>query len=63
LNEPTGSDEQQVLDAACNIFRGLYMLQYSRLNRMPLKHLEQRMQAKATKHRNTYILSHSEATM
>jgi hypothetical protein len=29
LNEPTGSDEQQVLDATCHIFRGLYMLQYA----------------------------------
>jgi len=30
---------------------------------MPLKHLEQRMQSKATKHRNTCIPSHSEATI
>jgi hypothetical protein len=63
LIEPTGSDVQQVLDATCHIFRGLYMLQYSRLNCMPLKHLEERMQAKATKHRNTYIPSHSESTI
>jgi hypothetical protein len=63
LNESTGSDEQQVLDATCHIFRGLYMLQHFRLNCVPLKHLEQRMQAKATKHGNTYIPSHSEATI
>jgi len=63
LNEPTGSDEQEVLDATCRIFRGLYMLQYSRLNCMSLKHLEQRMQTKATKHRNAYIPSRCEATI
>jgi len=50
LNEPTGSDEQEVLDATCRIFKGLYMQQYSRLSCMSLKHLEQRMQTKATKH-------------
>jgi hypothetical protein len=58
LNEPTGSDEQQVLDATY-IFREMYMLQYFRLNCIPLKHLEQRMQANATEHRNTYIPSHN----
>jgi hypothetical protein len=63
LNEPTESDEQQVLDATCHIIRGLYMLQYSRLNCMLLKPLEQRMQAKPRKQRNTYIPSHSKATI
>jgi hypothetical protein len=60
LNEPTGRDEQQVLDATY-IFREIYMLQYSRLNCMPLKDLVQRMQANATEHRNTCIPSHNKA--
>jgi len=57
FNEPTGSDEQQVLDAICRIFRGLYMLQYCRLNCMPLKHLEKRMQAKSTKQEHLYTIT------
>lgn len=57
LNEPTGCDEQQILDATCHIFREIYMLQYLRLNCMPLKHLEQRMQAKATKQEHLYTIT------